>query len=296
MTVALVGDVKAAEAFPLVERYFGRLPVRPEAGAAAHRASRRSGRSARSCSRTRRSPSTSRATTGRPSTTPTTPSTTCSSDLLSSGRTSRLYRALVRDKKIAAAAVGLRRLPGREVPEPLRLLRRADARPHARGGPGRDPGRDRAAQDRGRHRRGARDGQDADASADLIRQLDSNQGLRPAARPLPGALRRLARAVPRRRPDREGDQGRHPPRGERDLRRDQPHRGDDPVDPAGRGPGQRRHEDDAPSAARHVRRGGLAAARARRRPGHGLARDPEAAAARLLARSSRSGSCSRTGS
>ena len=47
------------------------------------------------------------------------------------GRTSRLYRSLVRDKKIAAARRRLQRLPRRQVPEPVRLLRGPDAGPHA---------------------------------------------------------------------------------------------------------------------------------------------------------------------
>ncbi len=37
-------------------------------------------------------------------------------DLLSSGRTSRLYRSLVRDKKIAAAAAGFNGFPGEKYP------------------------------------------------------------------------------------------------------------------------------------------------------------------------------------
>src|SRR5207249_10110555 len=37
-------------------------------------------------------------------------------DLLSEGRTSRLYRSLVRDKKIAAAAVGFTDFPGVKYP------------------------------------------------------------------------------------------------------------------------------------------------------------------------------------
>ena len=46
-----------------------------------------------------------------------------------------------------------------------------------------------------------------------------------AARHLPDALRRLARAVSIRRPHRQGHQGRHSPRRQRSLRRHQPHRG-----------------------------------------------------------------------
>ena len=38
------------------------------------------------------------------------------SDLLSGGRTSRLYRSLVRDKKIAAQAAGFQGFPGEKYP------------------------------------------------------------------------------------------------------------------------------------------------------------------------------------
>ena len=61
------------------------------------------------------------------------------------------------------------------------------------------------------------------AKADLIRRLDSNSGLAGQLATDQAPLRRLARAVPPGRPHRQGDQGRHPPRGRRDVRGDQPH-------------------------------------------------------------------------
>ena len=41
---------------------------------------------------------------------------------MSNGRVSRLYRSLVRDQQIAAAAAGLQPLPRRQVSRPVRLL------------------------------------------------------------------------------------------------------------------------------------------------------------------------------
>ena len=43
-------------------------------------------------------------------------------DLMSNGRTSRLYRSLVRDKKIAAVSGGFNGFPRRQVSEPVRLF------------------------------------------------------------------------------------------------------------------------------------------------------------------------------
>ncbi|HMK21271.1 MAG TPA: pitrilysin family protein [Terriglobales bacterium] len=115
MVVAVVGDVKAAETRSIIEKYFGRLPSRPVPderttteppqnserrvilrGAAQpfyiegyHRPDYRS---------------------------PDDAVYDAISDLMSNGRTSRLYRALVRDKKIAAFAAGFSGLPGNKYP------------------------------------------------------------------------------------------------------------------------------------------------------------------------------------
>ena len=83
------------------------------------------------------------------------------SDILTRGRTSRLYRLLVRDKKLAVAVQGGRGLPGRQVSAPVDRARRARARRHDRRGARRHAPRARAAEDRGRDRRGARAIQDA---------------------------------------------------------------------------------------------------------------------------------------
>ena len=60
------------------------------------------------------------------------------SDLMSEGRTSRLYRALVRDKKIASFSEGFTGYPGHQVSASVRISRRAAARTQA-AGDGRQP-------------------------------------------------------------------------------------------------------------------------------------------------------------
>ena len=76
MVVAVAGDLKAAQVMPLLEKYFGRLPPKTKDDAVFE----------------------------------------AITDLMSEGRTSRLYRALVRDKKIAAFSAGFTGLPGTKYP------------------------------------------------------------------------------------------------------------------------------------------------------------------------------------
>jgi len=115
MVVAVVGDVKASEAMPIIEKYFGQLPTKPEPD--------------------------ERTTTEPPQNSerkvvledPSQPLYLegyhrpdyrskddavydAIADLMSEGRTSRLYRALVRDKKIAAYSAGFTGLPGDKYP------------------------------------------------------------------------------------------------------------------------------------------------------------------------------------
>ena len=115
MTVAVVGDVKASETMPLIAKYFGRIPSKPEPD--------------------------ERTTTEPPQNSerrvilkqtaqpfylegyhrpdyrsPDDAVYDAITDLMSNGRTSRLYRSLVRDKKIAAFAAGFSGLPGVKYP------------------------------------------------------------------------------------------------------------------------------------------------------------------------------------
>jgi predicted Zn-dependent peptidase len=115
MVVAVAGDVKPAEAMSILEKYFGRIPARPQPDEATttepaqnserrvvlkehaqplylegyHRPDYRSKDDAVYDAIT---------------------------DLMSDGRTSRLYRALVRDKKIASFSAGFSGLPGIKYP------------------------------------------------------------------------------------------------------------------------------------------------------------------------------------
>jgi predicted Zn-dependent peptidase len=115
MVVAVAGDVHAAQALPILEKYFGRIPARPHPDEVTtveppqnserrvvlkertqplylegyHRPDFRSKDDAVFDAIT---------------------------DLMSEGRTSRLYRALVRDKKIASFSAGFSGLPGIKYP------------------------------------------------------------------------------------------------------------------------------------------------------------------------------------
>jgi predicted Zn-dependent peptidase len=115
MVIAIVGDVNPAEAWPMIEKYFGRLPKAPKPEAL----------------RTVEPPQIGERMvilreTAQPlymegyhrpaATHPDNATYDVIAMLASSGRTSRLYRSLVRDKKIAAAAAGLNGFPGEKYP------------------------------------------------------------------------------------------------------------------------------------------------------------------------------------
>jgi len=121
MVVAVAGDVKAAQALPMLEKYFGRLPSRPKPDETTtteppqnserrvilkelsqpiyiegyHRPDYRSKDNA---------------------------VFDAISDLMSEGRTSRLYRSLVRDKKIASFSEGFTGYPGSKYPHLFAFL------------------------------------------------------------------------------------------------------------------------------------------------------------------------------
>jgi predicted Zn-dependent peptidase len=114
MVVTVVGDLKAATAMPIIEKYFGRIPARP----------------APDPLRTQEPPQQAQRTVviHDPSQPlyvegyhrgdyrdPDDPVYDVLADLLSKGRTSRLYRSLVRDKRIAIAAQG-GSFPGNKYP------------------------------------------------------------------------------------------------------------------------------------------------------------------------------------
>jgi predicted Zn-dependent peptidase len=115
MVVAVVGDVKASETMPIIEKYFGRIPshTKPD-------------------DRTTQEPpqNSERRVVLREMAQPLylegyhrpdyrSPDDAVYdgiADLMSEGRTSRLYRALVRDKKIASDSAGFSGMPGHKYP------------------------------------------------------------------------------------------------------------------------------------------------------------------------------------
>ncbi len=115
MVVAVAGDVKASEAIPIIEKYFGRIPSHEKPDERT----------------TLEPPQNSERRVVLHETTqplylegyhrpdyrdPDDAVYDAITDLMSSGRTSRLYRALVRDKKIASDSAGFTGLPGNKYP------------------------------------------------------------------------------------------------------------------------------------------------------------------------------------
>jgi predicted Zn-dependent peptidase len=120
LVTAVVGNVKAAEVVPILEKYFGRIPARP----------------APPPLRTVEPPQTAERTLvledpsqplyleayHKPADTgPDQPVYEAITDILTNGRTARLYRALVRDKKIAVDVDNLSDFPGRKYPNLVTL-------------------------------------------------------------------------------------------------------------------------------------------------------------------------------
>jgi predicted Zn-dependent peptidase len=115
MYIGVVGDVNGPQVMPMLEKYFGELPTRPKPPALVtveppQNAERQV---------VLHDPSQPFFLEGyhRPDMRdPDNAVYEVISDLLSDGRTSRLYRSLVRDKKVAAAAAGFSGLPGEKYP------------------------------------------------------------------------------------------------------------------------------------------------------------------------------------
>ncbi|HEY8233482.1 MAG TPA: pitrilysin family protein, partial [Vicinamibacteria bacterium] len=175
MTVAVVGDVKAAEVFPVIERYFSRLPSAPKPPPL--RTTEPPQKAERQI--VLKDPSQPFYIEGyhRPGFDhPDDAVYDVLQDLLSSGRTSRLYRAMVRDKRIAAAASGFGGFPGIKYPGLFAFFGVPT--------PGHTPEEIQAAIRVEIERLRTEDVPDAELEmvktrtrANLIRRLDSNQGL-----------------------------------------------------------------------------------------------------------------------
>jgi len=115
MVVAVVGDVKASETMPVIEKYFGRIPSRPKPD------ERTTAEPPQNAERRVILQDMSQPLYLEGYHRPDYRSTDDAvydaiADLMSNGRTSRLYRALVRDKKIAADSAGFTGLPGNKYP------------------------------------------------------------------------------------------------------------------------------------------------------------------------------------
>jgi predicted Zn-dependent peptidase len=115
MVVAVAGDIKASQAMPMLEKYFNRLPARPQPDETTtteppQNSERRV---------VLKDPSQPLYLEGyhRPDYRSKDDAVfDAITDLMSEGRTSRLYRALVRDKKIASYSAGFTGMPGTKYP------------------------------------------------------------------------------------------------------------------------------------------------------------------------------------
>jgi predicted Zn-dependent peptidase len=115
MVVAVVGDVKAAQAMPIIEKYFGQIPSREKPDE--RTTTEPPQNSERRVVLYDRSQPLYLEGYHRPDyRSPDDAVYDAIADLMSNGRTSRLYRSLVRDKKIAADSAGFTGLPGNKYP------------------------------------------------------------------------------------------------------------------------------------------------------------------------------------
>jgi len=118
IVIAIVGDLKAKQAVPILEKYFGRITPAPPPPPL------RTVEPPQITEREVRLPDQSQPIYlegyHKPAVTdPEEPIYDAISDLLSNGRTARLYRALVRDKKIAVQAGAFPGFPGTKYPNQM---------------------------------------------------------------------------------------------------------------------------------------------------------------------------------
>jgi predicted Zn-dependent peptidase len=115
MVVAIAGDVKPSLAMPMLEKYFGRLPARPQPDEITTVEPPQN--SERKVVLKDRSQPLYLEGYHRPDYRSKDDAVyDAISDLMSDGRTSRLYRSLVRDKKISSFSAGFSGLPGTKYP------------------------------------------------------------------------------------------------------------------------------------------------------------------------------------
>ncbi len=224
MVVAVVGDIKASEALPIIEKYFGRLPSR--AAPDERTTTEPPQNSERRVILYERSQPLYLEGYHRPDYRDKDDNVyDAIADLMSNGRTSRLYRALVRDKKIAAYSAGFSGLPGVKYPHLFAF--------YAFPLPGHTTGEVADAIHVEIERLKKEDISDDElkmirtrAKANLLRGLDDNEGLASDLALYQTRYERLARVVPSGRKSRQGKQGRYPARRQSDICPHQPDRGD----------------------------------------------------------------------
>ena len=175
MVVTVVGDVRASEALPIIEKYFSRLPRQPKPEPL------RTVEPAQKAERIVILHETAQPVFIEGYHKPGARDKDDAiydalQDLMSNGRTSRLYRSLVRDKKIAAASSGFNGFPGQKYPNLFVF--------YAVSTPGHTPEEIRDAIHHEIERVKTQDITDEElqmiktrAKADLIRQLANNEGL-----------------------------------------------------------------------------------------------------------------------
>jgi predicted Zn-dependent peptidase len=121
MVIAIAGDVKPAVALPILEKYFGRLPARPSP--LEETTTEPPQKSERKITLKAQSQPVYIEGYHRPDYRSKDDAVfDAISDLMSDGRTSRLYRSLVRDKKIASFSQGLTGYPGIKYPQLFAFL------------------------------------------------------------------------------------------------------------------------------------------------------------------------------
>ena len=175
MVIAVVGDVKPEQAEPLIEKYFGRIPSGPKPDERI--TTEPAQNSERRVVLYENAQPLYLEGYHRPSFhSPDDAVYDAIADLMSDGRTSRLYRALVRDKKIASYSAGFTGFPGTKYPHLFAF--------YAFMLPGHKPEEAEAAIHEELERLKSQDISDDElkmiktrAKASLIRGLDDNQGL-----------------------------------------------------------------------------------------------------------------------
>jgi predicted Zn-dependent peptidase len=176
IVVAVVGDVKASEAMPMLEKYFSRVPGGPKPEEMTTVEPKQFAEKT-VVIREQTQPFYIEGYHRPDYRDPDDAVYDAISDIMSNGRVSRLYRSLVRDQQIAAEAEGFSPYPGDKYPSSVRVLCRSPL-------PGHTPAEMRDAIHKEIDKLKTADVTDAELAmyktrtrADLLRGLADNQGL-----------------------------------------------------------------------------------------------------------------------